>query len=170
MLSLLLSRPPSLSGLKSTDPFINPDININYFSDPDGADLATLREGLKLSRRIAAAEPLSKYLTEEAYPGRGRSDDAAIDEFIKKTAHSGNALVGTCRMGTSPHQGAVVSSEDLTVFGVEGLRVVDASVIPTIPGGQTGAATVMIAERAAATMRRSSSSSKAARASAGAAA
>ena len=56
-------------------------------------------------------------------------------------------------MGASPRDGAVVSSEDLKVFGIEGLRVVDSSVIPTIPGGQTGAPTVMIAERAAAMMR-----------------
>ena len=70
-----------------------------------------------------------------------------------KTAHSGNALVGTCRMGTSASSGAVVSSEDFKVFGVEGLRIADSSVIPTIPGGQAGAPTIMIAERAAATMR-----------------
>ena len=144
------SGPPA--GLKSSDPFINPDININYFSDKDGADLATLREGLKLSRKVAASEPLSKYLTMEAYPGSGRNADAELDEYIKKTAHSGNALVGTCRMGASASDGSVVSSEDFSVFGVEGLRVVDSSVIPTMPGGQTGAPTVMIAERAAATI------------------
>lgn len=60
--------------------------------------------------------------------------------------HSGNALVGTCAMGS------VVDAADLGVRGVAGLRVVDASVLPRIPGGQTGAATVMVAERAAAAM------------------
>lgn len=69
---------------------------------------------------------------------------------MRRTACSGNALVGTCRMGGAPTDGSVVSSTDFGVWGVDALRVIDASVIPTIPGGQTGAPTVMIAERAAA--------------------
>jgi choline dehydrogenase-like flavoprotein len=64
--------------------------------------------------------------------------------------HSGNALVGTAAMGADPAKGAVVSPDGLAVHGVSGLRVVDASVIPRIPGGQTAAAVVMVAERAAA--------------------
>lgn len=74
--------------------------------------------------------------------------DADVDAYIKRTLHSANAVVGTCAMGSSPTRGAVVDSE-LKVHGVEGLRVVDASVFPKIPGGQTGAPTVMVAERAA---------------------
>lgn len=68
---------------------------------------------------------------------------------MRRTVHSGNALVGTCAMGASASAGAVVSSADLSVFGVDGLRVIDASVVPVMPGGQTGAVAVMIAERAA---------------------
>jgi len=146
-------------GIKSTDPFIAPAININYFSDKEGADLATLREGLRLSRKIARADPLGRYVTDEAYPGPARQDDAGLDEYIRKTAHSGNALVGTCRMATSAAEG-VVSSSDLRVFGVENLRVADSSVIPLIPGGQTGAPTVMIAERAAAMLTSGKGASK----------
>ena len=69
---------------------------------------------------------------------------------MRRTACSGNALVGTCRMGAAPTDGSVVSSSSFGVWGVDALRVVDASVMPTIPGGQTGAPTVMLAERAAA--------------------
>ncbi|GLC45037.1 hypothetical protein PLESTB_001461800 [Pleodorina starrii] len=135
-------------GLKTADPFINPSIDINYFSDPE--DLATLKNGVRMAREIAAQEPLRKYLQEETFPGERASSDKDIEEYVRRTVHSGNALVGTCAMGTSPSSGAVVSSAELKVFGVDGLRVVDASVLPHIPGGQTGAATVMVAERAAA--------------------
>ncbi|KAG2445644.1 hypothetical protein HXX76_000254 [Chlamydomonas incerta] len=138
-------------GLKAADPFINPAININYFSDP--ADLATLVQAVKMARQIAAQEPLKKYLQEETFPGERAASDKDLEEYIRRTVHSGNALVGTAAMGASPAAGAVVSSADLKVFGVEGLRVVDASVLPRIPGGQTGAATVMVAERAAALLR-----------------
>lgn len=137
-------------GLKSDNPFAQPDININYLSDPEGADLATLRSALRISRAIAAEQPLAEYLEEERFPGASISDDAAIDDYIRASVHSGNALVGTCKMGLSPEEGAVVSPADLSVYGVEGLRIVDASVIPRIPGGQTGAPVVMIAERIAA--------------------
>lgn len=74
--------------------------------------------------------------------------DEEVDAYIKRTLHSANAVVGTCAMGTAASRGAVVDGQ-LKVHGVEGLRVVDASVFPKIPGGQTGAPTVMVAERAA---------------------
>ncbi|GIL70388.1 hypothetical protein Vretimale_3577 [Volvox reticuliferus] len=135
-------------GLKASDPFTDPSININYFSDPE--DLATLRNGVRIAREIVAQEPLRKLLEEETFPGERITGDTDIEEYVRRTVHSGNALVGTCAMGTSPGSGAVVSSADLKVYGVKGLRVVDASVLPRIPGGQTGAATVMVAERAAA--------------------
>lgn len=62
-------------------------------------------------------------------------DDSALDEYIRSTLHSGNAIVGTCKMGASAAEGAVVDSQ-LRVHGVAGLRVVDASVIPILPGAQ----------------------------------
>jgi len=68
--------------------------------------------------------------------------DAELDQYIKNTVHTANALVGTCKIG------AVVDG-DLSVKGVKGVRVVDSSVMPNIPGGQTGTPTVMIAEKAA---------------------
>lgn len=62
-------------------------------------------------------------------------DDASLDEYIRSTLHSGNAIVGTCKMGASAAEGAVVDSQ-LRVHGIAGLRVVDASVIPIIPGAR----------------------------------
>lgn len=94
-----------------------------------------------------------RYLSHEQYPGPRHATDAELDEYIFKTVHSGNALVGTCKMGTSVSDGSVVSSKDLRVFGISNLVVADSSVIPRIPGGQTGAPAVMVAERAAALLR-----------------
>ena len=65
--------------------------------------------------------------------GRSFQSDSDIDEYIRNTLHSGNAVVGTCAMGQDPRQGAVVDGE-LRVHGTDGLRVVDASIIPTLPG------------------------------------
>ena len=76
--------------------------------------------------------------------------DDQIDEYIKNTLHTANALTGTCKMGTG--KDAVVTP-DLRVIGVNGVRVTDSSTIPIIPGGQTATPTVMIAERAAAFLR-----------------
>lgn len=73
---------------------------------------------------------------------------------MRTSACSGNALVGSCRMGAAPTDGSVVSATDFGVWGVRGLRIADASAIPVIPGGQTAAPTVMIAERAAAALLR----------------
>jgi len=153
-MQLLAVRPKSRGsvGLRSRDPFSAPAIDLNYYSDPEGADIRTVREGIRMARNIFQQQPLASYIVEERWPGPQVQDDADLDAFIRSSTCSGNALVGTCRMGKPDDPGAVVSSTDLSVRGVSGLRVVDASVIPRIPGGQTGAATVMIAERAAAMM------------------
>ena len=110
--------------------------------------MATLKNGIELARKIASTGTMSSVLDGELFPGADVSTPAAVEEYIRKTIHSSNALVGTCRMGTAAENGDVVD-QDLKIFGLEGIRVVDASVIPIIPGGQTGAPTVMIAERAA---------------------
>lgn len=153
-IQLLGIRPKSRGtvGLKSADPFTLPALNTAYFTDKDGADMATLVAGIKLSREMASKGPLGQYISEESFPGPARQSDADLEAYIRSTVHSGNALVGSCRMGTSLEEGAVVSSRDMRVFGVNGLRVVDASVLPTLPGGQSGAATVMVAERVAAAL------------------
>ncbi|CAL8465624.1 g5160 [Coccomyxa elongata] len=147
---LLGVRPKSRGtvSLRSDDPWDAPKLDIGYLTDKEGADLATLRSGIKLSREIAAQPAFAPYVADELHPGASASSDAAIDAFIRDTVHSGNANVGTCAMAAAAGGNAVVDPS-LRVFGVRGLRVADASVIPVIPGGQTGAATVMVAERAA---------------------
>jgi len=132
--------------LKSADPALKPAIHADYLSDADGFDLNVLVEGVKLSREIFAASPFDAYRGEEIFPGAGAATDADITAFIRRKAETIYHPVGTCRMGNDAD--AVVDSE-LRVRGVAGLRVVDASVMPCLPGGNTNAPTIMIAERAA---------------------
>lgn len=131
--------------LASSNAHVKPIIDTAYLSDP--ADLATLREGIKLSRKLGRSEKWGEYLGEEVFPGPDVQTDDEIDEYIRNSLHTANALTGTCKMGTDEDS---VVGPDLTVKGVKGVRVVDSSVIPSITGGQTGTPTVMIAERAAA--------------------
>mmetsp|Transcript_21037 Transcript_21037/g.64095 ORF Transcript_21037/g.64095 Transcript_21037/m.64095 type:complete len:604 (-) Transcript_21037:432-2243(-) len=126
--------------LRSSDPENRPCIDCGYLNDED--DVATLREGIKLGRRLAATAAFAPYRGEEVYPGADVVTDEQIDDYIRSSAHTANAITGTCAMGT-------VVDENLRVKGVAGLRVCDASTIPVIPGGQTATPTVMIAERAA---------------------
>ena len=121
-------------------------IQPNYLSDSDGYDLRMLIEGVKLSRDILAAPTFDAYRGDEIFPGVDVRDDASIEAFIRRKAETIYHPVGTCRMGFDDD--AVVDAE-LRVRGVDGLRVVDASVMPCLPGGNTNAPTIMIAEVAA---------------------
>jgi choline dehydrogenase-like flavoprotein len=132
--------------LKSADPGDKPAIRANYLSDTEGYDLRMLLEGVKLSRAIFAAGPFDAYRGEEIFPGDGVRSEAETVAFIRRKAETVYHPVGTCRMGADAD--CVVDSE-LRVRGVAGLRVVDASVMPCLPGGNTNAPTIMIAERAA---------------------
>jgi fatty acid photodecarboxylase len=134
--------------LASSNTHVKPIIDGGYLSNPD--DLQTLREGIKLGRQLGNRPEWGDYLGEEVYPGVDVQTDEEIDEYIRNTLHTANALTGTCRMGTG--KDAVVSP-DLRIIGVNGVRVADSSTIPVIPGGQTATPTVMIAERAAAFLR-----------------
>lgn len=152
-MQLLGVRPASRGTvtLATPDPWDAPSVNPGYLSDAGGADAATLREGVKLARKIAEASPLSTLIQSELHPGPSASTDAAIDEYVRATLHSGNAVVGTAALGAAGDPSAAVTP-DLKVKGVTGLRVADASVMPRVPGGQTGAPAFAIAERAAALM------------------
>ncbi|KAK9915568.1 hypothetical protein WJX75_000937 [Coccomyxa subellipsoidea] len=143
---LLGVRPKSRGSVshRSDDPWDAPQVDIGFLNDKQVADLATLRSGMKRPWQTAA----QSFVASELHPGALASLDTAIDAFIRDTVHSGYANVGTCSMAAAPGGNAVVDPS-LCVFGVWGLRVADASVIPAIPGGQTRAATVMVAERAA---------------------
>ena len=150
---LLAVRPRSRGtiSLRSSSPWDAPVFDPAFLSDDSGADAATLRGGLRLSRELASAPALEKLLEQELHPGAGATTDEELDAYVRLTLHSGNAVVGSARMGKAgPQQGDVVDSATLRVHGVSGLRVADASVLPLLPGGQTGAAVVVVAERAAA--------------------
>eukprot|EP00600_Ochromonadales_sp_CCMP1393_P010029 CAMPEP_0174955208 /NCGR_PEP_ID=MMETSP0004_2-20121128/857_1 /TAXON_ID=420556 /ORGANISM="Ochromonas sp., Strain CCMP1393" /LENGTH=560 /DNA_ID=CAMNT_0016203117 /DNA_START=206 /DNA_END=1888 /DNA_ORIENTATION=- len=146
----IVSRPHSTGSveLQNADPTAYPVIKTGYFSDGDGNDIATMREGLKLSRKLAQTDAFKSYVGAEVYPGPSVQSDEQFDDYIRSTVHTSNALVGTCRIGKSDDPAAVVGA-DLKVHGVKNLRVIDASVMPKIPGGQTSAPTIMIAEKAA---------------------
>jgi choline dehydrogenase len=130
--------------LRSPDPLTPPAIQPNYLSTP--ADVKTLVEGIKLARRIAQASAFASYRGEEVVPGPNVQTDETLAEQIRQHAETLYHPVGTCKMGNDLL--AVVDGA-LRVRGVEGLRVVDASVMPTIPRGHTNAPTIMIAEKAA---------------------
>jgi choline dehydrogenase len=129
--------------LRSKDPFEAPAIDPRYLAEDD--DMKLLVAGFKMARAIAAAPPLAAYLRGEATPGPAAKTDAEIRAAIRLYAKTIYHPVGTCRMGTD--RLAVVDPE-LRVRGVEGLRVADASIMPTITGGNTNAPSIMIGEKA----------------------
>lgn len=131
--------------LASADPMENPVIQPNYLSHE--TDRRVLRDGVRIVRDIFKQAPFDPYRGEELAPGRDIQTDGELDAWIRQTADTVFHPVGTCRMGTGID--AVVDHE-LKVRGVEGLRVADASVMPTIVGANTNAATVMIGEKASA--------------------
>lgn len=139
---------PSSEGrvwLRSSAPGEPPHIDPRYLSDAGDGDLRTLRTGLGWARRIFDTEPLRRFVAGPLEPPTADSSASEIDALIRGRAQTLYHPVGTCRMGTG--DGAVVDPE-LRVRGVEGLRVVDASVMPRIVRGHTHWPTVMIAEKA----------------------
>ncbi len=130
--------------LTSGDPRDIPSIVTRQLTERH--DIEVLLEGIRIARNIAAREPLARHVEEEWQPGSEVDDDEALEEHLRRHVELLYHPVGTCRMGSG--EGSVVDA-DLRVHGVEGLRVVDASVMPTIVRGNTNAPTVMIAERAA---------------------
>ncbi|MEQ1648906.1 MAG: choline dehydrogenase [Hyphomicrobiaceae bacterium] len=132
--------------LKSNDPFAHPAIDPNYLNA--GKDLVTLIAGTKIARDIFAQRAFENRRGEEREPGTNRRTDAELESWIRDRSESIYHPVGTCKMGTATDLAAVVDSQ-LRVRGVAGLRVVDASIMPTVIGGNTNAPVIMIAERAA---------------------
>ncbi|HUB74078.1 MAG TPA: GMC family oxidoreductase N-terminal domain-containing protein [Solirubrobacteraceae bacterium] len=131
--------------LRSAEPREKPRIVTNALSEPD--DLASLIAGVRLARGIAAQSPLAETIVRELKPGAGNEDDAELAADVRRRLMLIYHPVGTARMSDS-HPEAVVDSR-LRVHGLTGLRVIDASVMPTITGGNTNAPTIMIAERGA---------------------
>jgi len=129
--------------IKSPDPTVYPSIFANYLSDPIDQQVAVAE--IKWARRIASQEALKSYIVNEILPGDAIRSDAEILEFARGAGTTIYHPVGTCQMGHGPN--AVVDPQ-LRVHGVEGLRVVDASVMPRLVSGNTNAPTIMIAEKA----------------------
>jgi choline dehydrogenase len=131
-------------GLRSANPLDDPAILANYLATEE--DRRALREGVRMMRKVAAQAALDPYRTEELFPGKDVETDEQIDTWIRQHAETIYHPVGTCKMGADGDEMAVVGA-DLKVRGIEGLRVVDASVMPTLVGGNTNAPTIMIAEK-----------------------
>ena len=140
-------RPESRGGvtLKSPDPKEPPAIAPNYLSTP--ADRQVAADAIRLTRRIAAAPAMQPYTPEEVLPGAAMQTE---EELVRSAGDIGTTIfhpVGTCKMGGDPQ---AVVSDRLMVHGLENLRVIDASIMPTVTSGNTNSPTIMIAEKGAA--------------------
>ncbi len=141
-----ISRPQSRGTVMATsdDPFKLPALDPNFLSVPD--DLRVLRDALRMSREIVSQPAFDAIRGDEYAPGAHKMSDADLDEYIKDDCNSVYHPVGTCKMGSDD---MAVVDDRLKVRGLDGLRVVDASVMPTITSGNTNAPTIMIGEKAA---------------------
>lgn len=141
-----MSRPHSRGfvTLKSANPLEHPIIQPNYFTAAE--DIRLLREGVRISRDIFRQKAFDPFRGPELAPGPHAQSDAEIDAYNRATAESIYHPVGTCKMGQDD---MAVVDETLRVRGLDGLRVVDASIMPRLVSGNTNAPTIMIAEKAA---------------------
>jgi len=135
--------------LKSADPADPPALHPNYLATE--TDRQTIVEGLKLLRRIAATSAMQRFITSEFQPGPALADDAALLDYARRRGGAVYHPTSTCKMGIDPM--AVVDPE-LRVHGLTGLRVADASIMPSVVSGNTNAATIMIGEKLADMVRR----------------
>jgi choline dehydrogenase len=129
---------------KSADPFEKPAINPNYLSQERDRELIV--EAMKLARRLATTQAMMPYYDGEELPGGQYQTDAELLEAAKKTGSTTYHPNGTCKMGPATDPGAVVSDE-LKVHGMQGLRVVDASIMPQMLSANLNACTMMIGEK-----------------------
>jgi choline dehydrogenase len=136
--------------LKSRKPGEHPLIDANYLAER--RDLDTLIAGVKIGRDILAQSGFDPYRAEELEPGPAARTDAELEKWIRARCETIYHPVGTCKMGPDNDPMAVVDNQ-CRVRGIDGLRVVDASVMPTVIGGNTNAPTIMIAERVASWMQ-----------------
>jgi choline dehydrogenase/4-pyridoxate dehydrogenase len=132
--------------LSSTDPFAAPKIHQNFLSTE--GDWRALRAGVRMAREIATQPTLAPYIAREIAPGLAKNADADIDAHIRNTSITVHHPAGTCKMGLAGDPAAVVDQQ-LRVLNVDGLRVIDASVMPDLPSGNINAAVVMMAEKVA---------------------
>jgi choline dehydrogenase-like flavoprotein len=141
-----LVRPSSFGRIMiaSPDAREKPLIDLNLLADE--ADVARIRTGLRLARRILSGKAFEPYRATELKPGNSSETDQQLDQHIRQTCVIVHHPTGSCRMGNDV---AAVVDWELKLRGTEGLRVVDASICPSLPAGNTNAIVVMIAEKAA---------------------
>ncbi len=139
-------RPQSVGSLRirSSDPTVAPAIDPRYLTDPE--DFRVLREGLRLCREIVGQKAFDELRGSEYAPGAAVKSDAELDAYIRDQAFTLYHPIGTCKMGVDE---MAVVDPDLRVRGIDGLRVIDASIMPNIISGNTNFPTMMIAEKAA---------------------
>jgi choline dehydrogenase len=130
--------------LRSADPADKPKVFLNILSER--SDIEALIRGLRIARQVFEAEPLAELLAAEVAPGKDVQSDADLEAYLRKAAMVSHHPVGTCKMG---HDGMAVVDPQLRVRGIEALRVCDASIMPTVPGGNTNAPSIMVGEKAA---------------------
>ncbi|HEX7734010.1 MAG TPA: choline dehydrogenase [Ktedonobacteraceae bacterium] len=142
--TLLHPRSRGRVRLRSSDPLAHAQIHANYFAEEE--DIQTLLAGLKLSHELAHTRAFASFLGAESDPLTWDKSDSEMIEAMRQSGETLYHPAGTCKMGSDPL--AVVDTQ-LRVRGVEGLRVIDASIMPNVVGGNTNAPTIMIAEKAA---------------------
>ncbi len=145
---VVLLRPESRGSIRlaSADPAAHPLINQGLLSVD--RDWRTLSAGIRIFRDLAQLPQLAPHVAREIGPGAAVTTEGDLEAYVRKTAVTAHHPCGTCRMGPASESGSVVDSE-LRVHGIDGLRVVDASVFPDLVGGNINAPVIMIAERAA---------------------
>ncbi|MFE5288261.1 GMC family oxidoreductase [Nocardia sp. NPDC056611] len=144
MPSLIYPKSRGEMKLASADPFASPLIDPGYLTDP--WDTEFLVEGIKMIREIMSHKSIAGDVTENFFPGQQWADETALRRELPNRVHSIYHPVGTCRMGVDER---AVVDPTLKVHGIEGLRVADASIMPSITGGNTNAPSYMIGEKAA---------------------
>jgi choline dehydrogenase len=149
--ALLLPQSKGYLQLKTADPLAHPLIQPNYLAHAAEFDL--LIHGIKLARQMAQTEAFAPFLGQEIQPGIDVQSDSELRAFIQQAASTVFHPVGTCKMGVDV--ATAVVNPQLQVHGIDGLRVADASIMPTIPNGNTNAPVIMIAEKAAALIKAS---------------
>lgn len=141
-------RPKSRGSVRlaGRDPAAAPLLDPNYWSDPHDREMAI--KGLRLAREIMRQPALKRYVQNEVLPGPRLNTDAELFDYACANAKTDHHPVGTCRMGPANDPDSVVTP-DLRLIGLDGLRIVDASVMPFVPSCNTNAPTIMVAEKAA---------------------
>ncbi|RXM39398.1 choline dehydrogenase [Chryseobacterium sp. CH21] len=138
-------RPASKGYIKltSSDPAVSPEINPMYLSEE--SDLEALYQCVEICREMGKTEAMKEWNDGEIYPGEGKTKEEVID-YIKQSCSTYHHMTGTCKMGTDSQS---VVDPRLKVYGIKGLRVADASIMPDVVSGNTNAPTIMIGEKAA---------------------